>query len=183
MKATVWVTLAWLRTTPRGCPVLPEVYWMKAVSVSTGVGKAGGGPSTSRSCGSRTCRILGSAETLRRISSTSVVAVVVAPAIRASLLGLAVDHNPVEGLGVGVALQFPELGAALADPFLHAGHVPDLAHVALERLDLEVDRVGDVDDDLRLVPPHEVHFLDLVRLEALRQELGEGHVVPRQGID
>ena len=61
MKVTVRVTLAWLSTTPRGCPVLPEVYWMKAVSVSTGVGKAGAGLSTSRSWGSSTCRILGAA--------------------------------------------------------------------------------------------------------------------------
>src|SRR6202158_5564648 len=48
MKATVRVTLAWLSTTPRGLPVLPEVYWMKAVSVSARVGKAGAGPPQSR---------------------------------------------------------------------------------------------------------------------------------------
>jgi hypothetical protein len=61
MKVTVFVTLAWLSTTPRGLPVLPDVYWMKAVSVSTGVGNAGAGRSTSRSWGSSTWRMLDAA--------------------------------------------------------------------------------------------------------------------------
>ena len=58
MNATVCVTLAWLSTTPRGLPVLPEVYWMKAVSLSDAVGKAGRGASASRSCGSSTWRMV-----------------------------------------------------------------------------------------------------------------------------
>ena len=61
MNSTVRTTLAWLSTTPRGWPVLPEVYWMKATSSVAAVGKGGAGSSTSRSLGSSTCRILGAA--------------------------------------------------------------------------------------------------------------------------
>ena len=57
MNSTVRQTLAWLSTTPRGCPVLPEVYWMKATSSSLMAGNGGTGASASRSAGSRTCRI------------------------------------------------------------------------------------------------------------------------------
>ena len=36
-------TLAWLSTTPRGWPVLPDVYWMNATSSAAAVGNGGGG--------------------------------------------------------------------------------------------------------------------------------------------
>jgi hypothetical protein len=61
MNSTVRQTLAWLRTTPRGSPVLPEVYWMKATSSSLTTGKGGADASTSRSDGSSTCRTLAAA--------------------------------------------------------------------------------------------------------------------------
>src|SRR5262249_59587821 len=62
MNATVPTTLAWLSTTPRGWPVLPEVYWMKAVSSLRTAGKAGAPSSTSRSQGSTMCRTLAAAD-------------------------------------------------------------------------------------------------------------------------
>ena len=39
MNSTVRTTLAWLSTTPRGLPVLPDVYWMKATSSAVGGGE------------------------------------------------------------------------------------------------------------------------------------------------
>src|SRR5690349_9178796 len=95
---------------------------------------------------------------------------------------LAVHRDPVEGLRVGVALELAQLGAPLADPRLHRREVLELARVAGEGLDLEIDRVGDVDDQLRVLPPHQVDLADLVRLEPLRGELGERHVITREGI-
>src|SRR5262249_32767045 len=61
MNATVPTTLAWLSTTPRGCPVLPDVYWMNATSSLRATGKGGGASSTSRSDGSTTWRTPGAA--------------------------------------------------------------------------------------------------------------------------
>ncbi len=43
MNSTVRHTLAWLSTTPRGCPVLPDVYWMKATSSSLMAGNTWSG--------------------------------------------------------------------------------------------------------------------------------------------
>ena len=63
MNSTVRTTLAWLSTTPRGWPVLPEVYWMNATSSRRASGKAGGRSSTSRSTGSATWRTLAAAAT------------------------------------------------------------------------------------------------------------------------
>src|SRR6266849_1837982 len=97
--------------------------------------------------------------------------------------GLAIDHDAIEGLGERIALALAELGIALADALLHARHVLDLADMAQEGLDLEVDGLRDVDHDLGIVPPHHVHFLDPVRLQALGQELGKGHVVTCERID
>ena len=61
MNSTVRTTFAWLSTTPRGRPVLPDVYWMKATSSVSAAGNGGAGPSTSRSLGSSTCRMLAAA--------------------------------------------------------------------------------------------------------------------------
>ena len=63
MNATVSTTLAWLSTTPRGWPVLPDVYCRNAVSSRPIVGKAGTGSSTSRSVGSTMWRTLDAAAT------------------------------------------------------------------------------------------------------------------------
>src|SRR5260370_38453980 len=58
MNSTVRTTFAWLSTTPRGRPVLPDVYWMKATSSVSAAGNGGAGPSASRSLGSGTWRVL-----------------------------------------------------------------------------------------------------------------------------
>src|SRR5215813_15080090 len=80
-------------------------------------------------------------------------------------------------------MGLPELRVAIADALLHGGEVLELTRVALERLDLEVDGLRDVHDDVRRVPPHHVHFLDLVWLEPLFHQFGEGHVVAGERID
>ncbi len=61
MNSTVRTTLAWVSTTPRGWPVLPEVYCRNATSSADRVGKAGVGSSTSRSLGSSTWRMFAAA--------------------------------------------------------------------------------------------------------------------------
>src|SRR5438046_1974882 len=91
--------------------------------------------------------------------------------------GSAFHHDAVEGLRVGVTVGLAQLGGALAHPLFKAGEVAELTRVAGERLDLEVDGFGDVDDDLWRLPPHHVDLADLVRLEALLEQLREGHVV------
>ena len=53
--------------------------------------------------------------------------------------------------------------------------------MARERLELQVHRLRDVDDDRGVVPRHHVHLADLVGLE-LGEQLGEGHVIPRQRV-
>ena len=81
-----------------------------------------------------------------------------------------------------------ELLGALADDF---GHVPvggaravvDLALVGLERLDLRLDRIGDVDPDVGVVRPADVGLADLVRLEPFGQQLREDVRVARRGVD
>src|SRR5882672_2425670 len=102
---------------------------------------------------------------------------------RYGLHPLAIDHDAIEGLGEGKALALAQLGIALADALLHGRHVLHLADMTQEGLDLEVDGLRDVDHDLGIVPPHHVHFLDLVGLQALGQELGKGHVITRERID
>src|SRR5262249_29129309 len=86
---------------------------------------------------------------------------------------LSVDHDALVGLREGEPLLLAELGRALAHATLHGGHVLDLARVARERLHLEIDGVRNVDDEVGAVPPHHVHFLDPVRLEALGHQLRE----------
>src|SRR5499427_7089392 len=80
-------------------------------------------------------------------------------------------------------MGLPELRVAIADALLYGGEVLELTRVALESLDLEVDGLRDVHDHLRRIPPHHVHFLDLVWLEPLFHQFGEGHVVAGEGID
>src|SRR6266542_210010 len=81
-----------------------------------------------------------------------------------------------ERRSVREAVAFRELGRALLHALLdglsrrhvEAGH---LALVADQRGDLLVDRVGDVDDDVRLVGPPVPELADLVRLEAFVRDL------------
>src|SRR3712207_6138363 len=76
----------------------------------------------------------------------------------------------LESLGVRHPAPVGHLLCALADelgevPVRRAGAVTDLALVGLEGLDLEVDRLGDVDPHVGRVGPADVDLLDLVRLE------------------
>src|SRR4030095_8684932 len=86
------------------------------------------------------------------------------------------------GPRVGKAVRLAQLGIPVAHPLLDGGEILELAGMALERLDLEVNGLRDVHDDLGGLPPHQVHLFDLVRFEALRHQLGKGHVVAGQRI-
>jgi hypothetical protein len=60
----VSTTLRCVSMTPRGSPVLPEVYWMKARSSACGSTSSATRPSISRSFGSTTMRTFGASATL-----------------------------------------------------------------------------------------------------------------------
>src|SRR3989441_794680 len=64
MKWMVDTTFLWVSMTPRGWPVLPEVYCRKARSSSVAAASVGGGASTSRSGGSRTVPTFGASARL-----------------------------------------------------------------------------------------------------------------------
>ena len=66
---------------------------------------------------------------------------------------------------------------------IRARAVANLAEVGLERRDLQVDRVLDVDEDVREVGAAEVDLFDLVRLEALAEQLREDERIARGGVD
>src|SRR5258707_508712 len=125
MNSTVRTTFAWLSTTPRGRPVLPDVYWMKATSSVSAAGDGGAGaclpsqlrgggggavcgcpgrpaPRSARS-GWRRGALLASRAAFWRMRSGGEV-----------FSTLAAEGDQVKGLGVGVALRLAELGAALA---------------------------------------------------------------------
>src|SRR5262245_26918822 len=95
----------------------------------------------------------------------------------------ALDDDAVVGLGVREALGAAELGRPLAHALLHARHVLELARVTGQCLDLEVDGLGDVHDDFRILPPHHVDLLDLVGLETLVEQFRKRHVVTRERVD
>ena len=69
MKWMVATTFAWVSMTPRGWPVLPDVYCRKARSSAFAAASGGAGASTSRSGGSRTWRTFGASA---QLSSTPV---------------------------------------------------------------------------------------------------------------
>ena len=62
MNLIVSTTLVCVSMTPRGWPVLPDVYWMNARSSGAASCSRGGVPSASRSFGSRIVRMFGASE-------------------------------------------------------------------------------------------------------------------------
>src|SRR6266542_6859258 len=76
------------------------------------------------------------------------------------------NQEPVERLGIGIAVGLAERRATLAHARRHRREVGELAPVAGERLELEVHRLRDVDRDLMglRLPLHDVNLTHLVRL-------------------
>ena len=64
MKWMVDTTFRWVSMTPRGWPVLPDVYCRKARSSAVAAASGGGAASISRSGGSRTMRTFGASAQL-----------------------------------------------------------------------------------------------------------------------
>src|SRR3989441_9596995 len=72
-------------------------------------------------------------------------------AFSALLTSSAGNQEPVERLGIGIAVRLAERRATLAHVRRHRREIGELAPVARERLELEVHRLGDVDRDLMSV--------------------------------
>ena len=92
--------------------------------------------------------------------------------------------DAVEWFGVGVAVRLAERRTTGAPARRHRREVGKLALVARERLELQLDRLGDVHDEVVILPLplDDVDLEDLVRL-VLGQELREGQVIPREGVE
>ena len=74
--------------------------------------------------------------------------------------------------------RFRGLAQELAEP---VARVLELARVAEQRFDLAVERVGDVDPDVRLERARQVDRARLVDLEPFAAQLGEVVRVARRG--
>src|SRR5207245_100113 len=90
--------------------------------------------------------------------------------------------DTLERLRKRIILWLAQLGRSLTHTLLHAGEILELALVTGEGLELQVHHLGDVDDDVGVVPLHHVNLADLVGL-VLGHQLGKRHVIARERID
>src|SRR6266852_4756810 len=93
---------------------------------------------------------------------------------------------PLEGLGVAVTGLLPNLSVPLAHELLEVPLLPrlgDLALVLLQRLDLEVERGGDVDQVVARGPEGDPHLLDDVRFQAFLEQAAKSAGVAGVGLN
>src|SRR5207249_9666499 len=79
-------------------------------------------------------------------------------------------------------LLLPQRRRAISHAGLDRLEVTDLALVAADRLELQLHRVCNVENESRLLPLHQVHLTHLVRL-VVGQQLRKGEMVARQRVD
>src|SRR5438874_221512 len=89
----------------------------------------------------------------------------------------------LEAFGHGEILAGRHLGGPLANRLLELSPIADLTLVFLQRLDLQLDRVADIDPGIRLVRSRQVDLFHLVRLQALVEQLRKHESRIRSGDD